>query len=197
MKEMDLELLKLAEDDLQSLIEGRTEHEMNSEEFKSLSDAIDKSEDKINKAYKVIYDHQEALRDQDIQETLKKLEIDLQKEKYMAELEQKDRQFKDEMEFRKTELEYKNKQFMAELEQKTEQSNKELKQRLIGEAIKGGFVFAGVIVTSVGAFILQTHLKDMDFDNQKFWIPEIFNFEKTDRFSYPFGQALEKQICKL
>lgn len=215
MQEMDKDLVKLAEDDLQSIVEKRTEQDVGSDKFNNLTEAIDKSEDKLIKAYKVTFDHQEKIREIESNEALKKAELDQKNEQFLkeielksklqemelknqaAEIEMKKAQFDAEIKFKYEELRTKNEEFKEEMNFRTKQHKEELKQRTNGEFIKGGFIVAGALVTGTLTFALQVVLKNMDFDNQKFWVPELMEFNKFDRFTYPFAQAMERQINKL
>ena len=214
-KQMDMELIKLEEDDLQEIIETRQGEDVGNVKYSNLTEACDKREKSLAQTYKVMYEHEEKLRQQDIDKELKKAELE-QKEKFQkeeleqkkaqfeaeaklrqAEMEMKKSQFEEEMRMRQAELDQKEKFQKEDLEQKNAQHTKEMKQRIAGEVIKGAFVFAGAVATGIITSILQMKLQESNFENQKFWMPEIMDFEVNNRFSYPFAQALERNICKM
>lgn len=186
---MDLELIKLEEDELQSMIETRTEQDIGSKEFALLTNSIDRREDKLAKAYKVMHEHEEKEKEQELNEKLKRAELDQKQKQFEAELEQKQKQFE-------AELEAKNRQIKEEQEMKDRQHEEELKVRKRTEIFKAVMIFAGVVVTSVASYEVMKHNNLMQFENQMKWIPEIFNFEKNDSFSYEFAKALEQQITR-
>lgn len=214
-KKMDIELIILEEDDLQEIIESRAQQDVESDAYKNLTEACDKREKALAGTYKVMYEHEEELQKQKIDKELKKAELE-QKEQFQkeelglkkqqfeaeaklrqAEMEMKKSQFEEEMRMRQAELDQKERFQKEELEQKDAQHSKELKQRIIGEVIKGVFVFAGAIATGLITSKLQNDLQQSNFDNQAKWVPELMNFEVNNRFSYPFSQALERQINKV
>lgn len=214
-KKIDVNLILLEEDDLQEIIETRAQQDVESDSYKNLTEACDKREKALAGTYKVMYEHEEELRKQDIDKELKEAELAQKEKLQVEEIELKKKQFEAEAELRKAELDMKKQQFEEEmkmrqaeldqkeqfqkedLEQREAQHNKEMKQRIVGEVIKGVFVFAGAIVTGLITSKLQSDLQQANFDNQAKWIPELMDFEVNNRFSYPFAQALERQINKV
>ena len=215
---MDMELIKLEEDELQSMIEVRTEQDIGSKEFALLTNSIDRREDKLAKAYKVINEHEEKERERELNEKLKNAELDLKQKQFEAEVEAKNKDRELNEQLKKEELEQKQKQFEMEMEQKQKQfememaaknqqvkeeqeakdrqHENELKVRKRTEIFKAVMIFAGVCVTAVGSYVVMKGNNAMQFENQMKWIPEIMNFEKTDSFSYEFAKALEQQITR-
>lgn len=184
-RDLDEAILTLAEDELTGMLETRQTLDVGSKEYTLLTNAVDKSEQKLNETYKTIYDHQAKIKD--IEETAKFRQ---------AELEQKAKQHEAELRLKEQELDQKEKQFRDELEQKERQHQIEMEQKEKENKSRCIWTFVGVGVTAAVSLTTAIVCKKMDFANYAKWMPELMNFEKEDSFTYAASKAMERSILK-
>lgn len=195
-RDMDAAILTLAEDEVTGMLETRQTLDIGSKEYTLLTNAVDKSEQKLNEAYKVIYSHQEKLKELEELAKFRQKELEQKDQQHKAELELKEKQYQAELMTRQMEINQRDAQFKAELEQKERLHQIEMKQKDRENKIRCKWTFIGVGVTAGLAFTTAIVTKRMDFANYEHWMPIITEFEKDDHFSYEAGKLMSKAILR-